>query len=163
MNWADIAILVTIAISALISLFRGLVREVLSVVAWVVAFWVAYTFTGRASELLIDYVSVATARHVLAFIILLVVSLLFTGLVNHLIGKLIATTGLSGTDRMLGVIFGVLRGVAVIAVLIFLAGLTPVPRDPWWRQSILLAHFQGLAEYGIGWLPPEFADHFSYD
>lgn len=162
MNWADIAILTIIGISALISLFRGFVREVLSLVAWVVAFWIAFTFTGQAADLLLNYVSIPTARYVLAFIGLLVVSLLTTGIVNHLIGKLIEKTGLSGTDRMLGVVFGMTRGVAIVGIMVFLAGLTPVPRDPWWRESMLMGHFQELALIAISFLPPDLMTHFSY-
>jgi membrane protein required for colicin V production len=162
MNWADIAILTIIGLSALISLFRGFVREVLSLVAWVVAFWIAFTFTNRTSGLLIDYVSIPTARYVIAFIALLVFSLLLTGVVNHLIGKLIDKTGLSGTDRMLGVLFGLVRGVAVVGVIVFLAGLTPVPRDPWWRESTLMGHFQDLALVAISFLPPDLVKHFNY-
>lgn len=162
MNWADIAILTIIGISALISLFRGFVREVLSLVAWVVAFWIAFTFTNPASNLLIDYVSIPTARYVMAFVGLLVVSLIVTGILNHLIGKLVDKTGLSGTDRMLGVVFGMIRGVAVVGVMVFLAGLTPVPRDPWWRESALMGHFQELALIAISFLPPNLMEHFSY-
>ncbi len=162
MNWADIAILTIIGISALISLFRGFVREVLSLVAWVVAFWVAFRFTTPASQLLTDYVSVETARYVLAFVALLVLSLLVTGIVNHLIAKLIDKTGLTGTDRLLGVVFGTVRGVAIVGVIVFLAGLTPVPRDPWWRESSLMGHFQELALIAISFLPPDLMQHFSY-
>lgn len=162
MNWADIAILTIIGISAVISLFRGFVREVLSLVAWVAAFWIAFTFTGRASDLLLEHVSIPTARYVLAFIGLLVISLIATGIINHLIGRLIDKTGLSGTDRMLGVVFGLVRGVAVVGLIVFLAGLTPVPRDPWWHESVLMAHFQELALIAISFLPPDLMTHFSY-
>ena len=162
MNWADIAILIIIGVSALISLFRGFVREVLSLLAWVVAFWIAFTFTNQASNLLIEYVSIPTARYVLAFIALLFASLFVTGIINYFIGKLIDKTGLSGTDRMLGVVFGILRGAALVGVLAFLAGLTAVPRDPWWRESVLIRHFQELAMLAISFLPPEVMKHFSY-
>lgn len=162
MNWADIAILTIIGISAVISLFRGFVREVLSLVAWVVAFWVAFAFTAKAAVLLVDYLSVPTARYVVAFVVLLVGTLLVTGIVNHLIAKLIDKTGLSGTDRMLGVLFGLVRGIAIVGVIVFAAGLTPVPRDPWWSESALMGHFQELALIAISFLPPDLMSHFSY-
>lgn len=162
MNWADIAILTVIGISALISLFRGFVREALSLVAWVLAFWIALTFAEQASGWLVDYISIPTARRVLAFIGLLVVALLTFGIINHFIGKLIDKAGLSGTDRMLGLIFGVIRGIAIVGVLVILAGLTQVPRDPWWSESVLMHHFQDLALTVIGWLPSDLVKHFSY-
>jgi membrane protein required for colicin V production len=162
MNWADIAILTIIGISALISLFRGFVREALSLVAWVVAFWIALTFTDQAADLLIETVSIPSVRRVIAFIGLLVVTLIATGIINHLIGKLIDKTGLSGTDRMLGLVFGVIRGVAIVGVLVILAGLTRVPQDPWWKEAVLMQHFEELAVLVIGFLPPDLVKHFSY-
>lgn len=162
MNWADIAILTVIGISAVISLFRGFVREVLSLLAWVVAIWVAFVFTEQVATILIDHISVPTVRLVIAFVALLMVTLILAGIVNHLIGKLIEKTGLSGTDRMLGIVFGVIRGGAIVALLVMLAGLTPVPRDPWWKESMLLPHFVRAAHVVLVRLPPGVGKHFSY-
>lgn len=162
MNWADIFILTIVGISALISLFRGFVREVLSLVVWVAAIWLARTFMGRGAELLASQVSVPSVRLGAAFLAILLAALLVGGLVNHLIGLAIAKTGLSGTDRMLGVVFGVLRGAAIITILVLLAGLTPVPKDPWWQRSILMGHFVSAARMALGYLPPDVAKHFSY-
>ena len=162
MNWADIAILSIIGISALLSLFRGFVREVLSLAAWVAAFWVAFTFTEQGADYLTDYISIPSARYVAAFVVLLVATLFVIGIINHLVAKLIDKTGLTGTDRMLGMVFGIVRGVAIVGVIVFLAGLTPVPRDPWWNESILMGHFQELALIAISFLPPDLMSHFSY-
>ena len=162
MNWADFSILSIIGISALISLFRGFVREALSVVGLAAAIWVAVTFYDQASDLLVNVISLPTGRRVIAFVALIVVSLLIAGLINHLIGKLVDKAGLTGTDRMLGVVFGVVRGVAVVGLLVLLAGLTQVPQDPWWQQSMLMEHFQKLAQMAIEFLPPDIVAHFSY-
>jgi len=163
MIWPDIAILVIVSISALISLFRGFVREVLSVVAWVVAFWVAFRFSSKFAPLFEAFVELPSVRTVLAFVVLLVATLVVIGLVNFLIAKIIDSTGLTGTDRALGMIFGILRGVAIVGVLVFLAGATPFPQDDWWRQSIFISHFEELAEFMLQFLPPNFAKHFSFD
>jgi len=162
MNWADFSILSIIGISALISLFRGFVREALSVVGLAAAIWVAVTFYNQASDLLVNVISLPTGRRVIAFVALIVVSLLIAGLINHLIGKLVGKVGLTGTDRMLGVVFGVVRGVAIVGLLVLLAGLTQVPQDPWWQQSMLMEHFQKLAQMAIEFLPPDIVAHFSY-
>jgi membrane protein required for colicin V production len=162
-HWADIFILTVIGVSALFSLFRGLIREVLSLVGWLEAGWVAYQFAGPLGAQMAGVVSVPSVRMALAFLGLLIGVLIVFGVLNFLIGKLIDSTGLSATDRLLGVIFGVARGVAIITVLVMLAGLTPVPRDPWWRDSMFLTRFEQLARFAIAWLPPEFAKHFAYD
>ena len=89
MNWADIAILSIIGISAVISLFRGFVREALSLIGFALAVWISITFYNQAADLLTNYVSVPTARRVLGFVGLFAISLLLVGIINHLIGKLI--------------------------------------------------------------------------
>lgn len=161
MNWADIFILTVLGISALLSLLRGLVKEVLSLVGWVVACWVAFRYSGPAGVVLAGTLGVPpSVRTGLGFVALLVAVLFGFGLLNFLLGKLIDTTGLSATDKMLGMLFGIGRGLAIITMLVMFAGLTPLPRDPWWRQSMFLPRLVPAATWAIGWLPAEFAKHF---
>ena len=158
MNWVDIAILVIIALSAGISLFRGFVREALSLLAWIISIWVAITFSDKLSVLLENMIASASARLAVAFVALFVVTLIAGSMANYLASQLIRKTGLTGTDRMLGVIFGVARGVAVVVILVMLAGLTQtIPEESWWKQSILMAHFQDAAIWMRGFLPPDVA------
>lgn len=163
MTWVDYAILAIIGISALISIFRGLVREVLSLLAWGCAFWVAWRFMQEAAGWFGGIVSVPSARLVLGFATLFVGTLLVAALVNLLIGKLIAGTGLTGTDRMLGVLFGVGRGVVIVATLVWVARLTPVPQDPSWRTSLLMPRFEAAALVMRGYLPAEVAGYFQFE
>ncbi len=163
MTGADIVILVIIGISALLSLVRGFIKEALSLVTWIAAFWVSLAFTDRAADLLANWVSLPSARAALAFAGLFVAVLLLGGLVNYLIGQLVRKTGLGGTDRMLGMVFGVLRGVMVVAVLVLLAGLTAVPQDPWWQGSSLLPHFERIALWLRDFLPPDVAADVHFD
>lgn len=163
MTGADIVILVIIGISALLSLIRGFIKEALSLVTWIAAFWVSLAFTDRAADLLANWVSLPSARAALAFAGLFVTVLLLGGLVNYLIGQLVRKTGLSGTDRMLGMVFGVVRGAMVVAVLVLLAGLTAVPQDPWWQDSTLLPHFERIALWLRDFLPPDVAADVHFD
>ena len=162
MSWPDIAILLVIGISAIISLFRGFVREVLSLAAWVVALWVAYKFSANFAPVFESFISIPSARQIAAFVALLVATLLAVGIINFLISKIIEGTGLTGTDRALGMIFGILRGIVLVTILVMLAGATPLPQDPWWAESIFIGHFQALAEFALQFFPPVFAKHFSF-
>lgn len=163
MIWADVVILVLIGISMLISLWRGFTREALSLAAWIAAFWIGFTFAWLPATYLEPWVSVPSARLALGFLGLFLVTLLAGGVVNYLIGKAVDKTGMTGTDRMLGLFFGLARGIVLVAVLVLLAGLTPLPRDPWWREAVFIGHFQQLAELLRELLPPDIAAHFVYD
>lgn len=162
MIWADITILALLGISMLISLWRGFMREALSLLAWVAAFWVGFTFAGDIAVLFVSYLSVPSARLVVAFLLLFLATLLVGGVINFLVGKLVDKTGLTGTDRMIGLLFGLARGIVLVAVLVLLAGLTPLPGDPWWRESIFIEHFQTLAVWMRAYLPPEIGTYIKY-
>src|SRR6056297_3543459 len=114
MVWIDFLIIGIIAISAGISIVRGFMKEVLSLISWILAFWVALMFHSNLSTLLADYVSTPSIRLFLAFFILFAITLILGALVNHLICQVVEKTGLTGTDRSLGVVFGLLRGVAIV-------------------------------------------------
>ena len=142
MNWADWAILAILAISSVISLKRGFIKEALSMVVWLVAFFVAVTFRDPLSSLLQSQISTPSLRDMVAFAILFAATLVVGAMVNYLLGELVRMTGLSGTDRLFGVIFGFVRGfVIVMAILIFVPGLVAVDQDPWWRESVLIPQF----------------------
>jgi membrane protein required for colicin V production len=161
MIWIDYVILGVIGLSTIISLVRGFVREALSLVVWVFAFWVAWTFFRELAGHL-GVFSVPSVRLGVAFAILFIATLIVGALVNYLIGQLVDKTGLSGTDRLIGMLFGAARGALLIAVLVLLAGLTPFPEDPWWQESRLLGHFQELATWLKGLLPEDIGERFRF-
>jgi len=162
MNWIDIIILGILLVSALISLVRGFVREALSLVVWVGAFWVAITYSPMLEAQFAEHINTPSLRLALSFFLLFLATLVAGGVVNFLIGQLVDRTGLSGTDRVLGMVFGAARGVAVVAALVLLAGLTPLPKDPWWQASTLLPHFQMLALWLRDFLPPDIAGNIAF-
>jgi membrane protein required for colicin V production len=163
MNWADIAILVIIFLSALISVLRGFVKEALSLAGLVIAFWVAFTFKEPVAALFENHISVPSLQLAAGFAILFIGALIIAGIINYFAGKLVEQSGLTGTDRMLGVIFGIVRGAAIVAVLVWLAGLTPLPQDPWWKESMFVKHFKITALWINKQLPPDIAKNFIYD
>ncbi len=161
-NWVDIIILSTIAISTLISLFRGFIREAFSLAVWALAFWVSWTFFRVLAMNMENMIATPSVRLGVAFAALMILSLMIGGLVNYLVIQLISKTGLSGSDRFIGMIFGAARGVLVIAILVLAAGLTPFPADPWWQESTLIPYFQELAMWLQSLLPAEIAEKFQF-
>jgi membrane protein required for colicin V production len=123
---------------------------------------IAFIYVDAAAAHLDYYLGVPSISIIVAFGGLFLVTLFLGGLVNLTVAQLVRRTGLSSTDRMLGVAFGLLRGGALVAVLVLLAGLTPLPQDPWWTQSPLLPHFQEAALWLREFLPPDIAAYFKY-
>ena len=143
-DWAIIAI---VAISALISLKRGFVKEALSLLTWIIAGAVAWMFGGSLAQYLVNYIETPSARVIAGCTILFVATLLVGAMVNFLIGELIRVTGLSGTDRFLGMVFGAARGGLLVVVAVGLLSLGPVQQDQWWQQSRLLPQFVMVADW----------------
>lgn len=162
MIWVDFVIPGVIVISALFSLMRGFVREALSLIGWLAAFWVALSFSNALAEQFLMSIGLPSVRMVVAFTLLFVVTLVLTAIVNRLAGQLVKRTGLSGTDRMIGMVFGVARGVVLVAVMVLLAGMTPLSQDPWWQESRLIGIFEHLAIWLQHNVAPDIAGGFSY-
>lgn len=162
MIWVDYAIIAILVVSAGISVLRGFLREALSLAGWVLAFWLALTFADDVSGLFSRYVSQPSMRHGLAFFTIVIGTLVITAIVMYLVRLIIDKTEITGTDRALGIVFGIARGIVIVAILVLLAGLTALPKDPWWRESIFLPHFQVLAVEIQSLLPPEVAILFQY-
>ena len=155
MIWIDYAILAIAGISGVISLMRGFIREALSLASWVAAFWIALEFSGEAAVWLDGYIEGPSERVGVAFVVIFFGVLLLCAIIIRLVGQIVEGTGLSGLDRTLGTVFGVLRGAVITVVLVLLAGLTPLPRYSWWDQSLLLPHFVELGNELRAFLPPD--------
>ena len=160
--WIDVVILALIALSAILSLFRGFVKEAVALATWLVALWVAMAFHEDLAAILSQWISTPSAQKITAFAVLFICVLLLGAIINFLASKLVDKTGLTGTDRLLGIVFGVARGGVIVAILVLLAGLTPFPQDPWWQDSQLLGYFQELAMWMRSYLPNEIADNITY-
>ncbi len=148
MNWADWAIIAILGFSTLISIVRGFVREALSLLIWALAFVAAAVFHQQVAVYFENMVETPSLRALIAWIVLFFGILMSGSLISFLVWQIIDSTGLSGTDRLLGAIFGAFRGfIVVMAILIILPGLLPVSQDPWWQQSQLIPYFLSCEEW----------------
>ncbi len=144
MNWVDFTILGVIGLSALISLVRGFVKEALSLVIWFGAFFIASQYYAKLAVYFTN-IQDDMVRNGAAVGALFVFTLIVGAVVNYVIGQLVQKTGLSGTDRILGVVFGALRGVLIVAaVLFFMDAFTSLSNSDWWRQSQLIPEFSRI-------------------
>ena len=160
--WIDVVILALIALSAILSLFRGFVKEALALASWLVALWIAMVFYEDFAAWLSQWISTPTTQKVTAFSLLFICVLLLGAVINFLASKLVSKTGLTGTDKILGVIFGTARGAAIVVILVLLAGLTTMPQDPWWQNSQLIDYFEEFALWMRDYLPSDIAENISY-
>lgn len=137
MTTVDLLILLVVLLSAAIGLARGLLKEVLSLASWLAAFILALFFTPQLAERIQAHVQDESARLVVSFIAIFIGTLILGGIVQWLTGKLVESTGLSGTDRFLGFLFGSARGVLVCVVV--LMGLRQFAQTgEWWQNSVLV-------------------------
>ncbi|MBD1390289.1 CvpA family protein [Neiella sp. HB171785] len=142
MVWVDYSILAIVLISALVSLIRGFSREAISLLTWVIAFFIASQFYQDLSVFLTG-IEDALLRDAAAIAALFICTLILGALVNTVIGNLVDKTGLSGTDRVLGLVFGGLRGVLIVcALLFFMDAFTGAAQTQWWQQSLLIPEFK---------------------
>lgn len=162
MVWVDYAILTIVFLSSIISIMRGFVREAMSLAGLIAAFWLAFTFHQYLASMFANYIEAPSLQLIAAFAVLFVVTLVLTAIVNNIVSKLVKKSGLTGTDRMLGVLFGIARGGVIVAILVLMAGLTAIPADPWWKESIFIVHFQTMAIWLRDFLPPDIAENFQY-
>ncbi len=158
MIWVDYVIIGIIALSAIIGLARGLIREVIALAVWIVAAVAAWMFYVPLAEQLAPWIATPSVRMAVAVLMLVIGVLIIGAIVAYLLSVLVEKTGLTGTDRLLGMVFGAGRGAVLVALLVFLATLTPVAEDPWWSQSRLLPKFQLLADLMLDMIPPDVTD-----
>ncbi|NRF33134.1 CvpA family protein [Vibrio coralliilyticus] len=144
MNSLDIVILSVIGLSAVISLIRGFAKEALSLVIWFGAFFIASQYYAKLA-VYFSNIQDDMFRNGAAIAALFVSTLIVGAIVNYVIAQLVQKTGLSGTDRVLGVVFGGLRGVLIVsAALFFMDAFTSFPDSEWWRSSQLVPEFSRI-------------------
>jgi len=141
LNVFDWIILAIIIASSLYGLMRGFARELLALGAWFAGYFVARMFGYQLSGMMESWIDSDLIRVSVAHVVLFVATLVLAGLVINMVGKLIAITGLSATDHLFGMVFGVIRGGLIVVIIVSLLSLTPISGDAWWQGSILIPHF----------------------
>ena len=158
----DYVVLLIIGISIVVSMMRGAVREVLAIVGWLAAIYVAKTYAMQLLPLLPADIPTESlkilAAHVIVFFGVLVVASLLTIALSSLIKKI----GLNWFNRFLGGFFGLARGLLIVCVLVFLAGLTSFPKDARWTNAMFSPPLEALVKSALPLLPHTVTKHVKY-
>lgn len=143
----DYIILAVLAISALVGVVRGLIREILALLSWIVSLWLAFYYAEEAAGWLTPYLNSPQIQYLVALAAIFVGSLLILSMIAMILVKLLDWVGIAGTDRTLGGLFGLLRGIAVALVIVFVVRLTPGVNQSWFLDSVLVPYFEPIYEY----------------
>ena len=145
-NWVDWTITLIIFVSTIISLTRGFFKEALSLTSWIAAFFVAKHFYGNVDYLLEQQISNKEFRQICSIAVLFLGTLISGALVSYIVSVLLNLSGLSSTDRLLGMIFGFARGIVIVTIIIGLAGVTSLTNGHWYLTSKLSPRFKNVAD-----------------
>lgn len=162
MVFADFLVFLIIVLSVIISLMRGFVKEAFSLAGWLVSLWIAMSFSSGMAELFGDAISDLTLRLLAAFVLLFVMSLVIFAIINYFAVQMVQRTGMTEIDRTVGAVFGFLRGILLVTVIVMLLGLTTMPKESWWDDSFFLFRFEAVATWLKDLLPDEIARYFNY-
>lgn len=163
MTWLDIAIVGVLAVSVAWGIWRGFIREVISLAGWVLAFLAANAVAGPLGDALPTSISSPEVRVLVAFLVVFIFTLSLATLAGLLLSRLLQAAGLGGLDRTLGGLFGLARGVVILLALTVAAGLTAAPRHPLWKESVGAGMLMRSVLQLKPWLPPRLADRLRYD
>ena len=156
----DIVILAVMAISLVFGLFRGLLRELLSLVSWVLAFWIAYRYSANVAEIIDRALQNPTLSQAVSAVLVFVIALVALMVLTSLIAKVFKATGLAGIDRILGGLFGLGRGVVILLAALILASHTGAVEQDWYNASTIIPMFDRALDWMAAYAPAEALEGF---
>lgn len=158
----DFVVLGLIVISLSIGAWRGVVSEILALIAWVAAFLAARIWGAQVGGWEMLGLTDAFWRHIAGFLLVFVVVLVLFALARWLMTLMLKAVGLRPLDRVLGSVFGIARGLLVAWVAVLLSGFTALPQETWWRQAVLAPPLETAVIATKPWLPPDLAKRIRY-
>lgn len=158
----DYLVLFVLVCSVLISMLRGLVKEVLSLASWIIALIVANAYGEALAAMLPDVIPGESTKLIVAFIVLVIGTRLLMGLLSRAITELVKATGLSLLDRTLGAVFGLARALVIVLTVVLLCGTTSIPQQAFWQDALLSPPAVRAAETVKPYLPGQFAQHVHF-
>ncbi|BAL25401.1 CvpA family protein [Azoarcus sp. KH32C] len=158
----DYVFLTSLALSAAVGMWRGLVSEVISMLAWVVAALAAWRFSAQVAGLLTGFVMEPVWRQIAAFALVFVAVLLLAAFLRFLLRELLKAVGLGAADRFFGALFGLARGIAIAVAVVLLGGLVGIAREPWWANAMFAPPLETAVVAAKPWLPEAVATRIRF-
>ena len=162
MTGFDYLVIGIVGLSLLFGLWRGVVGEIIALVAWVLAIFVAVEFGALVGTSVFAGMSDPALRTLAGCVVIFIGVLVVMALFRMLVKRMVKALGLSVSDRILGMLFGLLRGVLVCMVLVGLGGMTSAPTQTWWRQAMLAAPLETAVLATKPWLPDDLAKRIRF-
>lgn len=159
----DYTIFVIIGISIVVSMMRGAVRELLAIAGWLIAIYIVKTYATQLIPLLPADIPTESLKILAAYIITFLGVLLIASLLTIALSTLIKKIGLNWLNRGVGALFGFARGLLIVSVLVFLAGLTSLPQDARWTNAMFSSPLEALVKSMLPFMPQMVAKHVKYD
>lgn len=151
----DYVVVTIVVASVLLGAWRGVVGEVIALAAWVLAFLAAKWWGSEVAALFFTGIVDPVLRTVAAWVSVFVVVLVLMALVRLAVRGMLKALGLSLSDRLLGIVFGALRGLIIVLVLVAVGGMTSLPKEKWWSEAYFAPPLETAVLAGKPWLPPE--------
>ncbi|QVL45669.1 MAG: CvpA family protein [Methylophilaceae bacterium] len=159
----DYIVIAIIVLSVVVSMMRGAVKEMLAIVGWFVAFYVSKAYSVMLADFLPEGIPTEALKTLIAFLIILIAVLFLTGLLAMAISSMVSKIGLGWLNRFFGVLFGFAKGLLIACLLVFLAGLTNLPKEQMWTDALLSDPLEILVKSVLPWLPEGVSKHVKYD
>ncbi len=153
LSWLDYLIIGIIGLSIITGLFRGFIKELTALCIWVLAIWLAFTYTSTLDPWLQPYIDEATARKIVAFIAILLATIIVGAILNTLLSLILHRSGLSAMDRLFGMCFGLVRGVFIVSLIILIVKMTSLAEQEFIHQSQLYPKFDPVVNWLQGYTP----------
>lgn len=158
----DYVLLFLLIGSMLVSLTRGLVREMISLVSWIVAFYVALHYGDVLAPWLPQAISGEVLRVIVAFVVLFIGTRIVMVLLAKLASLVVQASGLTFMDRLLGALFGLAKGALIALALVLLCGMTKIPQQPFWKNAMFSPVAEVVAKSVMPYLPGYFVEYIHY-
>ena len=162
MSFIDIIVLLVLFASLIFGFFRGFVKELLSLMAWVFAFFVAYYFSSSVA-IFLPFEAEFSIKYVGSFVLIFIFVLIVSSILIKFLSTFIHKIGLGASNIVLGGLFGILRGVIVVYLLIFIIEKTSYAEGTSWQQANSIVLIKLLVEKTFPYLPQDWVNNVKYE